>query len=241
MERGLDPRDYSLFAYGGAGPLHALTVAQELGVGEVIVPPSAGMISALGLLVAPLQRTRTATRIVQADRCDDREIERVYEGLEDRVSAELQEMDAAFEEVRLHRTVEARYVGQAYELSVEVGRPVDVGAIVSAFHDMHRERYSQSRRTEPVELVSYRVRGEVGRPFSDLSATLDGHAERAAGNILQNREWVEAAFVGRGALRPGESLKGPAVIEETSSACYVPAGWVARVDEDANLRLSRRG
>jgi N-methylhydantoinase A len=241
MERGLDPRDYSLFAYGGAGPLHAATVAEELGIDEVIVPPSAGMISALGLLVAPLQRTRTATRIVQANHCDDRDIERIYESLEDGVSAELQEMGATAEDIRLQRNVEARYVGQAYELPVEVGRPVDVRAIISAFHDIHRERYSQSRRTEPVELVSYRVRGEVARSFTDPSTTLDGHSERSTDNILQSGERMEAVFVGRNALRSGESLEGPVIVEETSSACYVPAGWLATVDENGNLRLSRRG
>jgi N-methylhydantoinase A len=239
MERGLDPRDYALFAYGGAGPLHAATVAQELGINEVIVPPSAGMISALGLLGAPLQRTRTATRIVQADRCDDREIQRLYENLEEGVSSELEEMGADRGDVRLYRTVEARYVGQAYELSVEVARPVDVGAIVSAFHDMHLERYSQSRTSEPVEFVSYRVRGEIERPFANLSDTIGGHAERSTGSILQGGERVEAVFVGRGALQTGEGLHGPAVVEETSSACYVPSGWIARVDEEANLRLTR--
>jgi N-methylhydantoinase A len=199
------------------------------------------MISALGLLVAPLQRTRTATRIVQANHCDDRDIERIYESLEDGVSAELQEMGATAEDIRLQRNVEARYVGQAYELPVEVGRPVDVRAIISAFHDIHRERYSQSRRTEPVELVSYRVRGEVARSFTDPSTTLDGHSERSTDNILQSGERMEAVFVGRNALRSGESLEGPVIVEETSSACYVPAGWLATVDENGNLRLSRRG
>jgi N-methylhydantoinase A len=221
--------------------LHAATVAEELGIDEVIVPPSAGMISALGLLVAPLQRTRTTTQIIQANFCDDRDIERTYESLEDQVSAELQEMGATAEDIRLQRIVETRYVGQAYELPVDVGRPVDVGEIVSAFHDVHRERYSQSRTTEPVELVSYRVRGEVERSFTDPSTTLDGHSERSTYNILQNGERVEAVFVGRNALQSGENLEGPAVVEEPSSACYVPVAWLARVDENGNLRLSRRG
>jgi N-methylhydantoinase A len=237
MERGLDPRDYALFAYGGAGPLHAATVAHELGVTEVIVPPSAGMISAFGLLVAPLQRTRTATRVLQASNCEAADIERIYEELEDGVVAELKEMGAAAEDVQLRRVAEARYSGQAYELPVEVSSPVDLEALVATFHKVHQERYSQSRSSEPVELVSYRVRGELERPFTKLAATLGGHAERTSGWILQDGERVDLAFIGRGALEMGEEFEGPAVVEEGSSACYVPLGWLARVDADGNLRL----
>jgi N-methylhydantoinase A len=240
MERGLDPRDYTLFAYGGAGPLHAATIAQELGITEVIVPPSAGMVSAFGLLVAPLQRTRTATRVVQVADCEAADIERIYEELEGGVVAELEEMGATPKDVQLRRIAEARYSGQAYELPVEVGTPVDLELLVANFHSIHEERYSQSRSSEPVELVSYRVRGELDRAFTKLAATLGGHQERTSGWIVQDGERIESEFIGRSALDVGEEFEGPAVVEEGSSACYVPGGWGARVDEDGNLRLQWR-
>lgn len=246
MERGLDPRDYAIVAYGGAGPLHAARVAEELGCREVLVPPSAGMTSAFGLLVAPLQVTRTATRIRSADTWECDALEGLYLSLEDQVRAELLTMGARSRDIRITRILEGRYVGQAYELTIPAGRPVDLDDLVSKFHQAHEERYARSRRTEPVEFVSYRVRGESPRDFADLSTMTHAVTVSAAGptaaaaNIEDGQQITGGTFVHRSQLTRGDELTGPVVVEESTSACYVPGGWSVRVDDFLNLRLSRR-
>ncbi|MEU7838874.1 hydantoinase/oxoprolinase family protein [Nonomuraea sp. NPDC049129] len=244
MERGLDPRDYTLVAYGGAGPLHAARVAEELGCPEVLVPPNAGMLSAFGLLVAPLQATRTATRIRPAAEWAPQDLEELYQSLDAQVRAELRDMGAPEEAIQLTRILEGRYIGQAYELSVLAGAPAHIPDLVSGFHQAHEERYSRSRRSEPIEFVSYRVRGECQRDFADLASMT--YPSQAAGGGAQSADIkgsdgnLTAVFTGRARLSAGDELVGPAVVEESTSACYVPRGWTARVDEHSNLRLSRR-
>lgn len=244
MERGLDPRDYAIVAYGGAGPLHAARVAQELGCTEVLVPPSAGMISAFGLLVAPLQAVRTATRIRAASSWEPGELEGLYTDLEESVRQELLAMGASADSVRLTRILEGRYVGQAYELSIPAGKPIDIHRLVAAFHQAHEDRYARSRRFEPVEFVSYRVRGECPRDFADLATmTHSGsttHGQAVTAPITEDGRQVTATFVHRSRLRPGDQMAGPVVIEESTSACYAPGGWSVRVDDFSNLRLFRR-
>lgn len=244
MERGLDPRDYTIVAYGGAGPLHAARIAEELGCREVLVPPSAGMLSAFGLLTAPLQATRTATRIQAAALWSDDQLEELYLDLELHVRAELREMGGPAGSARLTRILEGRYLGQAYELPITVGNPARIDDLVAAFHLAHEERYARSRRTEPVEFVTYRVRGECPRDFADL-ASMTHAGGAAAGDpvtapITDGQQKAIASFTPRSRLRPGDELTGPAVVEESTSACYVPEGWSARVDDFSNLRLSRR-
>jgi N-methylhydantoinase A len=236
VERGRDPRRFTLLPFGGAGPLHQGALSRELGCRTVIVPPQAGVLSAEGLLSAPIATDRVRTRLRPAEETTDRDLHEGWGELRDEAVALLQSQGAPAE--RIVRSADCRYRGQAFELEV-VAENEDVAGLVERFHGAHLERYGYVQRGEPVEIVNLRVRAEG--PVPEPSArTVDagrGAANARSGErrILVGGEDETATVYDRSALGRGDAFEGPAFVVGIDSTCLILSGQHAEVDQAGNL------
>ncbi|MEM7407561.1 MAG: hydantoinase/oxoprolinase family protein [Pseudomonadota bacterium] len=235
-ERGKDPRDYALVAFGGAGPMQAVRVAEELGLTTVVVPPHAGVLSALGLLASDYVHFESLTRrvLVSPDTAGD--LVGALAELSRRVNAFFASLDMPRPE--LSYTLEMRYTTQAFEIPVEIDQDVaetgDPVVITDAFRSAHHRVFEFTESTDrPCEVVSMRVGGAVApSPLPPIGERDNTAQEPASLRIFERGQWHDAIGIRRGA-RP--MVKGPAVIEDGTSTIFVPAGWQA--DEHASGAL----
>jgi N-methylhydantoinase A len=242
VERGHDPRGFTLVAYGGAGPLHAAELAAELDVPRVIVPRSAGALSALGLLISDAVYEEGVSAVRPWAAVDPDDLTARFDELEGEAADRLESEGFPPARRRIERAVDLRYRGQSFDLRIEVpgGRldRADLSAVADRFHDHHERRYGHASRDEPVELatVRLRARGVVDPPT--LSADDDGTvdpAPRTTRRATIGGERRETPIYDRSALAPGTSLDGPAVVEGVESTAVVPPGADARVDDLGNV------
>jgi N-methylhydantoinase A len=229
-ERGVDPGGLALVAYGGAGPLHATALARDLGMQAVIVPPAAGVLSALGLLLAPPRAE--ASRTLMAAAADD--LGDVWAHLADDARQALRAQGAVGDPT-LTRIAECRYAGQSHELRVDAGD----GDVAGAFHRAHEEAYGYQMPDEDVQLVTARVVAEgdpvlAGPPGEWEHDT----AEERSRDIVIDGHRVSARVVSRGALDVGATLSGPALVEQSDTTTLLSAGDTAHVDEHHNLIIT---
>jgi N-methylhydantoinase A len=241
VERGHDPRDFALVAFGGAGPLHGAELAAALGVRRVLVPVHPGALSALGMVLGAPRRDLTATLLVDLDRVTAGEVESIFRELEDRGREELAGEGVRPRAMRRERRADLRYRGQSFELTV----PWDEDP-AAAFHQGHRKRYGLSREGEPVELVALRVAVTgpgIPPPFREAPPGESGPRAALVGEeraYLEGRERSLAVYR-RDRLRPGHRVLGPARLTEFSATTLVPPGWEARVDGHGQLLLAPEG
>jgi N-methylhydantoinase A len=240
VQRGHDPREFALAPFGGAGPLHAVALAAELGITEVICPPVPGAFSALGLIGADLRADYVQTLLVMADTADPAAVEAAFVALENKGDAMLDGAGVARARRRFERSVDARYRRQSYELAVPVPpEPVEratLAGIAARFHQRHRATYGHDNRDEPVQIVSLRVAAIGAIPplaVRDIPAP-PGTDARKARRMLWFRHTgaVDAAIYDRRRMPAGFCVAGPAVIESLESTILVPPGWTATMDED---------
>ncbi|HEX2027543.1 MAG TPA: hydantoinase/oxoprolinase family protein [Nitriliruptorales bacterium] len=239
VERGKDPRDRALLAFGGAGPLHQGPLARELGCPVVIVPPHAGVLAALGLLAAPIATDSARTHLRLLDRLDTDQLEDGWRQLE----AEARELldEQAVTARAVHRSADCRYRGQAYELEVPVD-DADADALAAAFHALHDERYGYAQPDEPVEVVNLRVRAEGPPPRSPLPEVADGRgaeqAEVGTRRVVVDGQGRECPVYARERLGRGDRFRGPAVVAGVDTTCLVLADQTASVDQVGSLVLT---
>jgi N-methylhydantoinase A len=245
-ERGRDPREFALFAFGGNGPLFACGMAKSLGMSRVVVPPSAGLFSSFGLLYADVEHhySRTFRRLLR--QADLAEIERAWTALADQASAQLAAEEFMADRIRLRRSAALHYQGQSYELTV----PVPDGAIDArmvehleeAFGQEHEKTYGhRAGKDEPVELVSIQVVGQGVREGSAIPERLK--PSRAEPQPPPPRRawfgdagWLETPIVRRSDLT-GER-RGPFIIEEYDATCVVPPDATASLDAAGNVVIA---
>jgi len=248
LERGYDPRRFTLLAFGGAGPMHACELAQELRIPRVLVPPFPGALSAFGVAIADVVKDYSRTVLLPAHRLTPEELARAFAPLEEQGLGELREEGFPDPAIRLVRLLDVRYVGQSYELTVECP-PLAPGVgeeVARRFHEAHDRRYGYQDPTHPVEVVNVRVKavGQVERP------TLPHLPEEGEDPRPAQVDEREVAFPGgvlptpfylREHLRPGNRFRGPAVVLQMDATTVVPPGWHARVDGMGNLVLEAEG
>jgi N-methylhydantoinase A len=251
VQRGYDPRDFVLVAFGGAGPLHANRLAAELEIPTVLVPPSPGIFSALGLLVTDLKHDYSATHHGRLDRLDAAGVAAAYRALEDQGRAALRHEGISDDAVRFVRQVDLRYVGQSFELAVPVADPAlgpdELEQLASRFHDEHERAYGFKAPHEKVELVNVRV-SAIGAIAKPRLREIDSHgpAPDAARTATRPVYFAEAAgyvacpVYDRYRLGAGCSFAGPAVVQEMDSTTLLHPGYRAEVDRFGNL-LIRKG
>ena len=246
IERGYDPVDFAIIAFGGAGPMHVCSLAEDIGIGKIVVPPNPGLFSAFGLLVSDLRYE--TTRAVMA------EVGSVQENLEmifaDMERDSLNTMSFFEGNITVDRYLDMRYVGQSYELLIPVGSPTNKSALedsVKRFHERHRDVYGHSAKDADVEVVNARVVavGVVEKP--KLNLVERGGSKPTEESIVEERKvffegaggFVECPVFRREKLKSGNTIAGPAIIEQYDSTTVVYPRWTAEIDDYANVILRR--
>ena len=231
LERGYDPAEFTLVAFGGAGPLHACELAAELGIGRVLVPRHAGVLSAVGIATAPEVIERGQGLLLTLDEDAAEPVATTAAALEGQAVAELQAAGGAL----TARTwaADVRYRGQAHELRVAFEGPTPE-AIAEAFHAAHEREYGFATAERTVELVALRCRAEgAARALPETAVEVVAGAGEPESITLAGGE--RAACVARASLAVGGTLDGPAVVTQPDATTFIPAGWTATVDEAGNL------
>jgi len=246
VERGYDPRDFALVAFGGAGPLHAAQVAEEMGICEIVVQPKPGIASAIGLLQSDLRYELSRTWIRPSATAPRPELEAIFGELEQAARQMFAAEMGDIRELRLVRSLEMRYIGQSYQLQVAfrdgaVGdEAVDVAA--AEFHRTHRMRYGHAETSEPVEIVNVRLTaiGLLGDANAAGSGVTGDGEPVARRNVRFDRGVaVETPIFDRSTLPLGWRLEGPAVVEGDDSTILVPPAWNVGLGDGGNLVLTR--
>ncbi len=247
IQRGHDPRDFTLIAFGGAGPMHAVALAEEMGITRVLVPRHPGNFSALGLLASDIKHDDVRTR-VGALRERARELEALFAEMEAAATRRLELEGFGPEAQRLHRSLDLRYRGQAFELNVPVEAGLDDAArlttVEDAFHREHRSVYGHENRAATIEMVNARLTayGLVAKPAPDRYQSATATLDEA---LVERRTiWFDGAPADcpvweRERLPERARLDGPAIVEEFGATTVLPPGWTGNVDAHGNLRLER--
>ena len=244
VERGFDPREFSLVAFGGAGPLHAVDLARELQMPEVIVPTFPGVTSAMGLLfVDPLDDFSWAY-VRRQDEIDVAEMARLYRDMEERVVTSLVRQGVDRSNVTVERSIDLRYIGQLHSVTVPLEGTSETGfeAAIAAFHAEHLRQYRYSHPEWPVETSTLRVSARGQREKPDLRAVRYAEREplpeREREVHFEGHGWVTTRVVDRSTLAKDERIAGPCVIEELDSTVVLPPGTSAAVDAVGNIVIT---
>jgi N-methylhydantoinase A len=261
VKRGLDVRDFTLVTFGGSGSLLLCPLIDILGIGEVLVPQNPGNVSAFGLLTVDVRIDQVRTAVRRHDALDPAAVQAIFTDLEEQAREGLDSQGFGPPALRLIRTADLRYFGQAFEVRVPVpdangadGSPAPFDAaladvVAAGFHDAHRALYGYDFRDDDrqhVEWVNLRVTGvgPIARPAMATVSAGDGNPERASTGIRpvcfgRGQEFAQAAVFARSGMLAGDVIAGPAVIEEFGATVPLHPGFTAVVDEQGNLRISR--
>ncbi len=250
-ERGLDAGDFAMVAYGGAGPLHAVQVAREIGIRKVIVPPAPGVFSAFGMLFSDLRYDFVRTALMRLDEAPFERVEKIYRELEAQGRAAIAKTSVAPQKIVVKRAADMRYQGQEHAVTVDLPDSVfkrrDRKAIKQLFDDMHELRYGTSAPQENAEIVSLRatVTGLMRKPAPAKvkrgAATLPKAAFTGKRAAHFDGGFRPAPTYQRTALLAGNRLKGPALIEEHASTTVLMPGDACEVDAYGNLVIAVGG
>ena len=245
VERGHDPRAFSLVAFGGAGPLHAADVADALGITEVVVPPHPGITSAAGLLTSDLRYDQMRTVFMTEGAIDAAALDRRFDELAEVLTGRLVRDGADPAAIRVERALDCRYAGQGYELRVAVGDGGFGPEVLATFHDAHRAEYGRAA-TDPIEIVNLRVTASGARPklahvevgSGTLADALVGERDgvwRAPAGALATRRTRQLL---RERLPVDEAVTGPTIVFQRDTTIVVPPGWSARATAAGALLLT---
>jgi N-methylhydantoinase A len=250
-ERGLDAGDFALVAYGGAGPLHAVEVAREIGMRTVIVPPAPGMFSAFGMLFSDLRYDFVRTWFTRLEDASFDQIEKVYRDLERQGRAALAGTSVKPRQIRIKRAADMRYVGQEHAVTVDLRLRLfekrDRAAIKRAFDAMHALRYGTSAPGEQAEIVSLRstTTGTLRKPRPENVKRANAAPRRSTMTgrraVYFNGAFRPTATYDRAGLAAGNRISGPALIEEHASTTVLLPGDRLEVDAYGNLLIEVAG
>ena len=253
MERGYDPRAFTLVPFGGAGPMHGCELAQEMGIPRVLVPPNPGVLSALGVAIADIVKDYSRTVMLRGQEVSRERLDGEFAALEDHARDEMAQEGLSTERLLARRALDARYIGQSYELTVDYpsttrragprGRQELSSTIASAFHRAHRQRFGYADPSEPVEIVSLRVKMvvPVGKPYAEpeVPAAEDAvDAQMGQATVVFREGAFPTSLYLRERLHCGNRVPGPALVLQMDSTTVIPPGWVAQVDEWRNLVIA---
>ena len=235
VERGFDPREFTLVAFGGAGPLHACALADSLELPRVLVPMMPGVLAAHGAAESDLTVTRTRSILVPFERSHQPAIVAALVAVAEEARAQLRP------EASIESALDLRYLGQSYELTVALAEVRDPAPAVTEFHRLHKQRFAHAEPSAAVEVVNVRATARIRHTGSAPAPTFNTTAATPFGQ-------VEVLFAGvatptplyrRDGLTPGAVLQGPVIVTQLDTTTLVAPGWVATVDEAGNLVLER--
>jgi N-methylhydantoinase A len=231
VERGLDPREFALLAFGGAGGMHACALAEELGMETVLIPRAGGVLSALGLAISDLRRDYVRPYLVDLEEVDEGKFEEKFEDMENTAAKDLEDPEHT-------RRADLRYRGQSFELTVEAG---SLEELEKRFHAAHEQRYGYRMDDERVELVNLRLIATVpvDKPEPEEQQA-EGEAESGHREANFDGEWQEVPVLDREQMGQGSEVSGPAIVEFKESTCVVRPGWRGAVDGVGTLILEKQ-
>ncbi|QCS41071.1 hydantoinase/oxoprolinase family protein [Natrinema versiforme] len=237
VERGHDPREFALVAFGGAGPMHAAALADSLSVDRVVVPRPGGVLSAFGLLAADESYDAVRTVGVSLETADTGDLESVYDGLVADVLADASDPDAA----RVERAADCRYAGQSFELTVPVDDEFDAATVAERFREAHERAYGYAM-DESIEIVNLRATATI--PGSEPTIRHEGAGDAVVGTREAHFPGTgddprEATVYDRDRLAPGAAVDGPAILEQAESTTVVPPAWTGDILADGTLVMTR--
>jgi N-methylhydantoinase A len=247
IQKGFDVRDFTLLAFGGAGPLHAIELAEELGMKKVIIPPYCSVFSAFGAVASDVRHDLVRTVALSQKHLDPETLNHDFSAMENSAMEQLKGENVPDERIDLMRSADLRYEGQSYELNIPVTGKGDLNAdsidqLIHDFHFAHERIYAYSDPNEPIEVVSLRL-AAIGRvPEIELAkeGTLQEGvpAEKSQRSVyFFGKGFLTSKIYERDNLRSGQSIKGPCLIEETTSTTVIPPGWAGSIDKIGNLIL----
>ncbi|MHA1462957.1 MAG: hydantoinase/oxoprolinase family protein, partial [Candidatus Heimdallarchaeota archaeon] len=252
VERGLDPRDFILIAFGGAGPLHACALASELEMSHIIIPNSPGLFSAMGLLFTDVKHTYVKSIREKIKDLDYQVIEIEFRNLEEKGSVVLDEEGFKEKDILHQRFAELRYIGQGFELliplsEIELVANTTSTKIKSLFNEKHKAIYGYTMENEEVEVVNIRVNsfGLIKKPV--LKNIKSGAKKPIKEALVENRQvlfdkqkdFIKTPIFDRTKLLAKNEVTGPAIIEQYDTTTVIPLNWKAKVDEFGLIHLHR--
>lgn len=249
VERGYDPRDFVLIAYGGAGPLHAVALAKELRIPRVLVPPIPGIFSAMGMLISDIRHDFVLTRIFPAAEMKPEVAEAIFRDLSGKALDMLAREGVGMDDAILLRYVDVRYVGQSFELRIPLDAKIcdqpSLHRLVETFHQEHERRYGHKDSSAPIELVNFRIVG-IGPRKPVLLRELSGGGAQPARESLKSvrkvyfeevQSYIDTNVYQRERLLAGNRIEGPAIIEESNATTLIHPGTVGVVDQYGSILI----
>ena len=246
LERGYDPRRFTLVPFGGAGPMHCCDLAQELGIPRVLVPTHPGILSALGVAIADVVKDYSRTVMLRGDDLVQNRLEEEFHGMETQASAELGQEGLPVARMKARRFLDVRYVGQSFELTIDcpsLNRRGDLHrSIGNSFYQAHLQRFGYADRSEPVEIVNLRLKLELAMDKPALTPQPAGLPEASQALLGQATVAFPAGTLNsnlydRDKLRSGNLIQGPALLLQLDTTIVVPPAWGGAVDPFGNLVL----
>jgi N-methylhydantoinase A len=231
VDRGVDPRDFALMPFGGAGPMHAAALAEELGMDRILCPRASGVLSALGLIASERRRDTARTVMLSGDELTADRIGAEVEALRDSLATGIEDADVEV-------VYGLRYAGQSFELPVPGPERPDPDELARSFAAEHERRYGYRDPESPIELVNVRVALSVPGPALEPRAAARGEMERRARRARFGGEWTEATVL-RGEPESGAEADGPCIFELPEATLVLPPGWRAKVDKWGTVAAER--
>ncbi|WP_394730616.1 hydantoinase/oxoprolinase family protein [Altererythrobacter sp. GH1-8] len=238
--QGIDPREFTLVAFGGAGPMHAVELARELDMAQILIPRFPGTFSAWGMLQSDIRHDLMASHIGLMSTLDNQELDTSFAELERQGREKLLEENVAQGAMAFARSVDLRYQGQEYSINVPIEQGDDVAGILKRFHALYERRYGHSQPDSETEIISLRLAATGSFEHGGATAFKPEAGEPQVGtrDVIFDGETHRTPIVKRARLTPGNPISSPAIVEEESATTVVPPGYTISIDTFGNMLVS---
>lgn len=249
VRKGIDPRDFAMVAFGGAGPMHAVFIAEELGIETIIVPVMPGTYSAWGMHQCDIRHDSVRTLRENLHNCDIEKINELYSSMKDEVLELLIKQNIQSDKIVYEKTVDMRYVGQDYTLNVPFNEDVitdeSIERLKDAYNQFHKQVYGHNNPNGEIETVNLRMTGTglIDRVRRKPEAEIENPVIKAykINNVIFNNNEYDTNIYQRAELVPGTKIESPAIIEELSATSVIPPGYDINIDGYRNIVIRKRG
>jgi len=244
VKHGIDPRDFSLVAFGGAGSMHAVWIAEELEIKEIVVPPNPGTFSAWGMLQTDIRRDLNKNFFTILSEVKKKELQKEYDQLVHEASKLLISEGVKEKQMTFYQTADMRYIGQEYYVNISIDNKIDLNKINNNFHKTYKQKYGHSTPDAPVEIINLRLIaiGKVEKPIDYSKMNKENIVNKISKRnreIIFNGKKFKTQIINRSLIKKHDIYKGPLVIEEESATTVVPPNYSLVLDKMGNLIIKK--
>ena len=241
VKEGIDPREFSLVAFGGAGSMHAVWLAEELEISEIIVPNDPGTFSAWGMLQTDIRRDLTVNFYQNFQSLEQKKLLESYNKLKEEASDLLKSENVSESDMKFNLTADMRYIGQEYYVNVDLAEPFNLEDINKNFHNTYKKQYGHSTPEGPCEFINLRLiaLGKIQKSGSIKSASEDIDIENTKREVIFNQKAHQTDVLSRQKIKTNDKFKGPVVIEESTATTVVPTNYNIVKDDFGNIIISK--